>query len=965
MATGAWLLAAMASAPANAADTGPISGVRQLTFEGARAGEGYFSADGRAMIFQSEREPGNPFYQIYHLDLENGEVARLSPGIGKTTCAWLHPDGRRAMFASTQFDPEAEAKMQAEIDFRESGQLRRYAWDYDPTFDLVETDLATGDFTRLTDAHGYDAEGAYSPDGSRIVFASNRAAFEGEPSEAESAQLERDPAFFMDIYVMDADGSNVSRLTDVPGYDGGPFWSADGSQITWRRFSEDGARAEIFTMKADGTGETRLTDLGVMSWAPFFHPSGDYLIFTTNLQGFANFELYIVDAAGSREPVRVTEREGFDGLPTFSPDGATISWTSNATPERQSQIFLGRWDHDAALALLESAPLRSTDASTSVTADTDPAISEADLERHVQALTTDAMAGRLTGTEGEVLATAYVAQAFTEVGLDPAGDDNTMFQPFDFTAGIDLTDDNALTVSVDGEAETLDVGEVWRPLAFSRNGEAESSSVLFAGFGIVAPGDGEFAAIDSYGELDATGKWVLLWRNMPGELEPAHRTYLSRFADMRYKASVAKSRGAVGVIFAPPVRETYEDKLPGLKFEALSGQSGLPVVAVTSTVSDRMLSILGDDLDEMTTTLEAGDQAGRDLIGVEVGAQIGLEFAKRAGRNVLARLELDGLPDGGLPPLVIGAHVDHLGRGETSGSLASGDEAGEIHHGADDNASGTAALIEIAQAMAADRASGKLQGKRDIVFAAWSGEELGLLGAEHYVDQLAVAADQETLDGVISAYLNMDMIGRKRDKVVISGLGSSSIWAREIERRNAVIGLPVVTSNDTYLPTDATAFYLKGVPILSFFTGAHEEYHTPRDTADLLNYEGMKDIARFVALVARSRAMSDEEPDYIEVARPQGQGGRMMSGVFLGTIPDYAQEGVVGVALSGVVKDGPAEAAGVKGGDVVVELAGQELENIYDYVRALNGLEPGEAIGIVVERDGETVPLEITPGVRE
>ena len=137
---------------------------------------------------------------------------------------------------------------------------------------------------------------------------------------------------------MDADGSNVRRLTDAPGYDGGPFWSADGTKITWRRFREDGARAEIFTMNADGTDERRLTDLGVLSWAPFFHPSGDYLIFATNLQGFANFELYMVDAEGARQPVRVTEREGFDGLATFSPDGRTISWTSNATPTKRARF---------------------------------------------------------------------------------------------------------------------------------------------------------------------------------------------------------------------------------------------------------------------------------------------------------------------------------------------------------------------------------------------------------------------------------------------------------------------------------------------------------------------------------------------------------------------------------------------------------------------------------------------------
>lgn len=946
-----------------AASASPMSDPRQLTFEGARAGEGYFSADGRRMIFQSERAEGNPFYQMYLMDLETGDVERLSPGFGKTTCGWIHPDGTRALFASTQYDPDARAKMQAELDFRASGQTRRYAWDYDPAYEIVVRDLESGGYTRLTDALGYDAEGAYSPDGSRIVFASNRHAYAGALSDEDAARLKRDPSYFMDLYVMDSDGANVRRLTDAPGYDGGPFWSADGGKITWRRFSEDGARAEIYTMNADGSGEQRITDLGVMSWAPFFHPSGDYIIFATNLQGFANFELYMVDAAGQREPVRVTEREGFDGLATFSPDGRTISWTSNATPNDKSQIFLAAWDHQAALDLLAGSSSRAAAAlpARPVTSD---GITTDDLKTLVTTLTADEMAGRLTGTEGERLATAYVADAFASLGLAPAGDNGTMFQAFDFTAGVALADGNRLSVSVDGDPKTIALEAAWRPLAFSRTGPADNASVLFAGYGLVAPADGDEPAIDSYGDLDATDKWVLLWRGMPGDVSNERRTYLARFADLRYKASVAKSRGAAGVIFAPPPREAFEDRLPRLTYEATSGTAGLPVVAVDRATAARILSILGDDLKTMTAEIESGSFAGRDLIGVSAEAEIALDFEKRRGRSVLARLELDGVVEDGRPPLIIGAHVDHLGRGETSGSLAVADDRGKIHSGADDNASGVAAMIEVAQKLAADRAAGRLTGQRDVIFAAWSGEELGLLGASHFVDRMVERTGSDDLSDLVSAYINMDMVGRMTDRLVVAGLGSSDIWAREVERRNAVVGLPITTSSDTYLPTDSTAFYLKRVPILSLFTGAHEDYHKPSDTADKLNYEGLQDIARFVALVARSRVMAEDEPVYIAVARPQGVSARRMSNVFLGTIPDYAKEGQRGVPLSGVVKDGPAEAAGLAGGDVVVGLAGQDLENIYDYVRTLNGLKPGEAVDITVEREGARKTFSITPGSR-
>ena len=940
----------------------PLSGARQLIFEGERSGEGYFSADGSKMIFQSERTDGNPFFQIYTLDLETGDVERLSPGIGKTTCGWLHPDGERALYASTQFDPDARAKMEAELEFRASGQSRRYDWDYDPAFEIVETHLDEGGYRRLAPATGYDAEGAYSPEGSRIVFASNRHAYGSELGEQAAARLERDPSYFMDIYVMDATGEDLRRLTTAPGYDGGPFWSADGSKITWRRFSEDGARAEIYSMHSDGTGEQRLTDLDVLSWAPFFHPSGEYLVFSTNLKGFSNFELYIVDADGAKTPVRVTDRDGFDGLPTFSPDGRTISWTSNATPSGNSQIFIADWDHEGALAMLAAAPSRR-DAADPLDG-TEPAIRVADLRRHVEALTTDEMAGRLTGTEGERLATAYVADVFRSIGLAPAGSGGTMFQAFEFTAGVDLAAGNRLAVTVDGESESLRAGEEWTPLAFSRTGEAGPAPVAFAGYGIVASDPAGEGVVDSYGELDVTDKWVLIWRGMPRELSRERRTELSRFADPRYKVSVAKARGAAGVIFAPPPDEGFRDGLPRLTYEAISGKAGLPVIAVRRGTAERMLAVLGEGLPGMVDAAEAGGTASGALTGVTVSAAIALDFERRSGRNVLGRLDLDGADDGP-PPLVIGAHVDHLGRGETSGSLADGDARDAVHPGADDNASGVAALIEIAQKLADDHANGRLEASRDILFAAWSGEELGLLGATHFVERLAEKAGAENLAELVSAYLNMDMVGRLEDKVILSGLGSSDIWRREIERRNAVIGLPIVTSERSYLPTDATAFYLADVPILAAFTGAHDAYHTPADTAEMLNYEGLRDIARFMALVARSLAQTAREPAYIEVAEPAGRGSRRTTDVFLGTIPDYAAEGGPGVPLSGVVTDGPADEAGVKGGDVLIGLAGQEVGNIYDFVRALNGLRPGETIDITVLRDGSRQTMRVTPTTRE
>ena len=332
-----------------------LSRGRKLTFAGKRSGEGYFSADGKKLIFQSERLTENPFYQIYVLDLETGDTNLASTGFGKTTCSWFHPRGNKALFASSHEDPQAKAKQKTELQFRESGKVRKYSWDYDEWYDIFEKDLKTGTLRNLTKALGYDAEGCYSPDGNLIVFASNRQAYEHELSEEEKKIFERDKSYFSEIFLMNADGSDLRRLTDAPGYDGGPFFNADGSRICWRRFSENGHQAEIYVMDVDGSRQSKLTNLRKMSWAPFFHPSGEYLIFSTNVHGFQNFELYLVDAKGRKEPVRVTFTNGFDGLPCFSPDGKSMAWTSNRGTAKQSQIHLARWNHEMALRLLAEA----------------------------------------------------------------------------------------------------------------------------------------------------------------------------------------------------------------------------------------------------------------------------------------------------------------------------------------------------------------------------------------------------------------------------------------------------------------------------------------------------------------------------------------------------------------------------------------------------------------------------------
>ena len=250
-----------------------LSRVRQLTFEGRRSGEGYFNTDGSKLIFQSEREAGNPFYQIYTLDFETGDSARVSPGHGKTTCAFFHPSGGRVLFGSTHHDPKTKAKQKAELDFRASGKQRRYSWDYDETMDIFTANPDGTDLRRLTTALGYDAEAGFSPNGSRIVFSSTRSAYADNLSDEEKKLRKIDLSYFGEIYIMNADGSGQTRLTRSPGYDGGPFFSPDGSRIVWRRFNKSGTLAEIHTMKPDGSEVRKITSFDSMSWACLLYTS--------------------------------------------------------------------------------------------------------------------------------------------------------------------------------------------------------------------------------------------------------------------------------------------------------------------------------------------------------------------------------------------------------------------------------------------------------------------------------------------------------------------------------------------------------------------------------------------------------------------------------------------------------------------------------------------------------------------
>jgi Tol biopolymer transport system component len=957
-----------------------LSRTRQLIFEGRRSGEGYWNSTGDKIVFQSEREDDNPFYQIYSLDFNTGDIDLVSPGYGKTTCAYYNwADESQILFGSTHTDPEARAKMQEEIEFRESGQTRKYAWDYDPTMHLFVQNTETGQTKQLTDAKGYDAEGSFSPNGEYIAFASTRSAYEGDLTPEEAEILERDPSYFGEIYLMKADGSELKRLTNTPGYDGGPFFSPDGQRIIWRRFDEKGLTAEVFTMNLDGTDQRQITHLGAMSWAPFYHPSQEYIIFATNKLGFANFELFIVDTEGKKVPQRVTTTDGFDGLPVFSPQGDRLLWTSTRTSDEQSQLFLSQWDHEEALALLANAPNRETSrdlttgqtspaaamSSTDVSNGTlqalqapeagTPNILEEELREKVEYLANDALQGRMTGSQGLEQAANQTIEWFQSLGLEPLSTlDQQYRHEFDFVRSIEIDSDglNTLETTFNGRNLTYPLGESYMPFAFSANGSG-MANVVFAGYGVKSPDDFD-TPINDYGTVDVEGKFVVVFRGLPPHLTRDQERELSRFATPRFKSVQAAREGALGVLFVD--NQAHGGSYDDLGQEFSTQQAGILASRIQPAVAEAWFNRaeLGS-LEEVKAEYETYNphaSASADL-GFEISMNVALEKVEETDANIIAQIPAQNTDK----TILLGAHLDHLGFGEV-GSLATGPERTTIHNGADDNASGTAMVIELAEYFANLEAENPGTLQANLVFALWSGEELGLIGSSAFVESDAIDMEQ------VSGYLNFDMVGMLDDNsLILQGLGSSPDWTPMIERKNVLAGFDLVLQEDPYVPTDGMAVYQADVPILCFFTGIHDHYHRPSDDAENLNYAGMTritDMAKAMVL-----EMHDAEPltfQSVEMTESQMGASRGFS-VTLGTIPDYANQ-EEGVKLSGVREGAPAEAAGLQADDVIVELAGKEINDLYDYTYILGDLEAGEEVSIVVIRAGERLSLTITPAAR-
>ncbi|MEQ1854423.1 MAG: M20/M25/M40 family metallo-hydrolase, partial [Chthoniobacteraceae bacterium] len=511
---------------------------------------------------------------------------------------------------------------------------------------------------------------------------------------------------------------------------------------------------------------------------------------------------------------------------------------------------------------------------------------------------------------------------------------------------------NRLSVSNGGDSTPLVLDKEFRTLAFSDDGEAQGE-LVFAGYGLSVPEAPGQARYNSYDGIDVKDKIVLILRYVPEDVEPARRAHLNRYGGLRYKAMMARERGAKAVLVVTGLNSPNAGELLPLAGDGSSAGSGIIAASISGDVAAALLSPGGKNLKDLQKALDNENphaEVGFVLPKVKVKIATSVEHIHKMDRNVVGCI-----PGDTDEWIIVGAHYDHLGLGKGNSSLARTGEEGKIHYGADDNASGTAAVIEIAAALNKDAP----KPKRGIIFALWSGEEIGLIGSHSFVEKPPVELAK------VVAYVNFDMVGRlKENKLTMQAVGSSKSWLRLLEKRNVAAGFQLGLQEDPYLPTDVTSFYPKRVPVLNFFTGSHEDYHRPSDTADKINYEGLERIARFAEAIVRDVAMASERPDFSRVERKEQGGGRDTMRAYLGSIPDYATE-VKGVKLSGVRGGSPAEKGGLKGGDVIVEFGAQKIANIYDYTYALDAVKIGQPVKMTVEREGKRIELTVTPEARK
>jgi hypothetical protein len=547
------------------------------------------------------------------------------------------------------------------------------------------------------------------------------------------------------------------------------------------------------------------------------------------------------------------------------------------------------------------------------------------------------MEGRAAGTPGADRAAAYLATEFRRLGLRPAGDAGGFLQRFELLTGVRLAPGARIEVTAPGAApRSFAGGQDFLPFTFSEDGDV-AADVAFAGYGITAPPLG----YDDYAGMDVRGKVVLVMTGEPRETDPQgpfRPAEHFHYTELRHKVLNAREHGAAAVI-------VVEHPGRGDRLAALRGTTpswGLVAVSARREVADALLGPIGLDLADLRARIErTGAPESRLLAGVR--ARIGTALVRERGTTA----NVVGILPGSDPALVaeavvVGAHYDHLGRGSPF-SLAP-DRGDAIHPGADDNASGTAALLGLAEALT--RAG---PGRRSLVFVAFGAEELGLLGSTHYVNQPAVPLERTV------AMVNLDSVGRLRDgRLHAMGVDTGQGLRALVEQ--AAQGLPtrLALRGDGVGPSDHTAFLNRERPVVFFFTGPHADYHRPSDTWDKIDADGLRTVTTVAYRVLRALADQPQRPAFVRVpgGPPRAGAGGAGYGPYFGAVPDFGESPHPGVRLGGVRPGSPADRAGLQAGDVIVRFAGVTVRTLDDLVFALRGRRPGDAIEVTYVRDG-------------
>ena len=577
-----------------------------------------------------------------------------------------------------------------------------------------------------------------------------------------------------------------------------------------------------------------------------------------------------------------------------------------------------------------------------------PQLSADRYAQHLSYLASDELKGRASGSPELEKAADYIAAQFQTLGLQPGGENGTYFQTFEITTGTEFGRNNRLQL----DQADLESSKDFVPIAFSSSANFDAP-VVFAGYGMTAP---EFNW-DDYAGIDVKDKIVIVLRHEPQELDANSKfggTNFTTHASFVNKAVNARQHGARGIIFiTDPINHTNDPDVVGPATRAVEGTNlGISSVHARQAPILALFANAGKDLAAIQRSMDQDlKPASFELPVVRVHMATDVVRIRKPVRNVIASVE------GSDPALrnewiVIGAHYDHLGLGDNN-SLAPS-QIGQIHHGADDNASGTSGVLELARQVLANRQTFK----RSILFMTFAGEEIGLLGSANWVDHSTVP-----LTSVVGM-INLDMIGRiKNEQVFMGGVGTSPNFRGWLESEAAPLKLKLDYSNAASGGSDHMSFNQKKIPILFFFTGLHADYHRPSDTYEKIDIPGAMRVLTLAYNMANRVANEASRLQYTEVReeRPTGAGGGSGDtyGTYFGSVPDFRDD-LTGVLYADVRPDSPAGKAGLKGGDLMTEFDGKEIKNLYDFTYALQSKKPGDVVVVVVQRDGKPLRISVT-----